>query len=467
MSIWAKTQSSGSSSTAGLPQQANAIGGVRKFGHQASGNVLSFGGAHGAAFQLKLQAESPFKSIWVALHNRNSTYPSGPWMVSAAATEHPGFATDAQFSQPIVGGTTYTALATSEATKHGYRVGTFGGMQQSPKIAPGTFSPEYRARLNITKPSATKHESSFNVIGSIISDRIDVRSVPATDGGRPWALMRLQMLDTNADAYGGGYGGPFNTYGRYDTQANTDTSIALRSLPYFRDYQGVSQNPSSGQNFVTDPSLLITKPADLQVWTAPNATVIFEYFVPTKNVLGIGDSTMETSPWAEIAFSQLSTVDKPINFINCGQSTNASFQFNLMLEAYAEIGIPITDVIMPCFSVNDYNPASGLNDYEANQVIFRLLDRIRYANRLGAKVWLWTSYNGRTGYGFSGQATHINTINNFFRAYSLANPNTCGLFDVEAAWIDGTGPTAYSKDGTHHNNLGTLAHAQVVVSAWR
>jgi hypothetical protein len=241
----------------------------------------------------------------------------------------------------------------------------------------------------------------------------------------------------------------------------------MRALPYFRDYQGTSISLTSAQNYVTDPSLTMARPTNLQIWSAPNVTILFDYEAPTRNVLLVGDSMTESAPWADIAFSQLSTPQKPINFVNCGQSTNQSFQFNQMLEAYTEAGMPLTDVVMPCFSVNDYNPASSLNDYEANQVIFRLLQRIEIANKLGAKVWLWTAFAGRTGYGFAGQATHINTINNYFRAYALANPDTCGLFDTEAIWINGTGPTAYSKDGTHHNNNGTLAHANVVIGAWK
>jgi hypothetical protein len=444
----------------------NTFGAYRKFGHQAQGESLAFGGAHGIAYQIKCQAERPFKSVRVAIHNRNASYPSGPWIVSAAATENPNFDTDAQFCQPIVNGVTYTALATNDATRYGYRVATFGGVQESQKIVPGSISPEYLEVLNIPKPNATG-TLAFNMVGTIISDPIDVESVPATDGGLPWLLLRLQMLDTGQNAYGGGYGGAFNQYAFYNAQTNTDESIDLRSQEWFRDFQGGFVNPSAGQNFVTNPALTFTKPANLNNWAAPNISLIFDYGIPVRSVLVVGDSTTEVHPWAEIAFSQLSTPEKPITFVNCGQSSNASWNFNQMLNTYAEIGAPITDVVLPCFSVNDYNPGSSLTDYEAQRVIFRLLERISYANSLGAKVWLWTSFNLRFGYGSFGRASQINQINNYFRAYAANNPDTCGMFDVEAVWVDGVGPDKYSKDGVHQNNLGTLAQAEVVIGAWK
>jgi len=440
----------------------NTIGGSRKFGHQSTGNTNSVGGSYGVAFQLKMQAEAPFRRIKVLIHNRNTTYAVGPWVASAAVTENPNNSTDAQFCQPIVGGTTYTALATNDATQYGYRTMTFAGVQQSKLVPPGTFSPEYRTRLNITKPSASGYGPFFNAVGTIESDWLECPSVAATNGGRPWALIRLQMLDTAANPFGGRYTGAYNV------QSNTDTSIDLRALSYFRDFQGVQVSPTIGQDFVNDPSLTFTKPTDLQTWVSPNVTILFDYGIPTRNVLMVGDSVTDAYPWAEIAFSQISTVTAPVNFVNCGQAARQTFQFNQMIQAYTESGMMPTDVVLPCFSVNDFNPASSLTNFTANEVIYRLLEQIRIVNALGAKVWLWTTYNGRTGYGFSTYSTQIAIINNYFRAYALANPDSCGMFDFEAAWIDGAGASLYTKDGTHPNNNGVqLGMVPVILAAWR
>lgn len=462
MGIWQSEQNTGGGGSGSAVENTNTIGAVRKFGHQSAGNTVSVGGSFGVAFQIKMQAAAPFRRVAVAIHNRNNTYDVGPWQVSFAATESPGYATAAQFSQPIVGGTTYTALATDEATKYGYKVATFDGQQTSRNVVPGTFSPEYRTRLNIAKPSAAVYVSFFNIFGTVVSDWADVRSVPATDGGLPWLLARFQMLDTAANPYGGRYSETYNV------QPNTDTSIARRTQPGFQDFQGVQVNPTVGQNFVTDPSLTFTPPADLQVYAVPNVTFLFDYIVPCRNILAVGDSQTEAYPWLEIAFAQLSTPEQPINFVNCGEAARQSFQFNQCLESYTEAGFKPTDVILPVFSVNDFNPASSLNDFTANEVIFRVLERLQKIRSIGAKAWVWTSYNGRPGYGFSSLSAQVATINNFFRNYVAANPDSCGLFDFEANWIDGAGPTLYTKDGTHANNNGVLlGQVPVVLESWR
>lgn len=440
----------------------NTIGAVRKFGHQSAGNTASVGGSFGVAFQIKMQAAAPFRRVAVAIHNRNNTYDVGPWQVAFAATENPGYANAAQFSQPIVNGTTYTALATDDATRFGYRVATFDGETSSRNVPPGTFSPEYRTRLNIAKPSAGAYISFFNIFGTIVSDWCDVRSVPATDGGLPWLLARLQMNDTAANPFGGRYTETYNS------QANTDVSIDRRAQPGFQDFQGVQVSPTSGQNYVTDPTLTFSPPADLQVYVSPNVTFLFDYIVPCRNILAIGDSQTDAYPWLEIAFAQLSTQDQPINFVNCGEAARQTFQFNQCLESYVEAGFKPTDVIMPVFSVNDFNPASSINEYTANQVIFRLLERIQKVKSLGAKCWLWTTYNGRPGYSFASFSQWTDMINNFFRNYVAENSDSCGLFDFEANWIDGAGPDKYTKDGTHANNNGVLlGQVPVVLDSWR
>jgi hypothetical protein len=445
----------------GVLANVNTIGAVRKFGHQSAGNTVSVGGAFGVAFQIKMQAAAPFRRMAVAIHNRNNTYDVGPWQAAFAATENPGYSTAAQFSQPIVGGTTYTALATNDATRYGYKIATFDGQQTSRKVIPGTFSPEYRTRLNIAKPSALVYNSFYNIFGTIVSDWVDVGSVPAVGGGLPWALARLQMLDTSTNPYGGRYTETYNV------QPNTDVSIARRTQPGFQDFQGVQVNPTSGQNFVTDPSLTFTPPADIQVYAVPNVTFLFDYIAPCRNILAIGDSQTEAYPWLEIAFAQLSTPEQPINFVNCGMAARQTVQFNQALECYIEAGFAPTDVILPVFSVNDFAPSSSLTDFEAQGVIFRVLERLKKIREIGAKAWLWTSYNGRTGYGFVGQAAQINTINNFFRSYVEANPDSCGMFDFEANWINGAGPDFYTKDGTHANNNGVLlGQVPVVLENW-
>lgn len=232
---------------------------------------------------LKLEAEAPFSRVRLRLYSEGGAATNFRAAVGATET----MATDSanNLSELVVGGTVYNGARASDGAP-GWVLGAVAGAT--------TFDWPGVAAADLPK--------------ELVTDWIDVRSVPRADGGsRPALSIRVQHAgSTNGDWAG------FNC---------SAWTAGVAGYPWARGFVAYSVTGSG----VTDLTLTTGSIATSVVWIG----VEFDYDTPARTVMGIGDSHFEQhggnavglhGTWLFQACAAASSTARPVQLFNAGRS---------------------------------------------------------------------------------------------------------------------------------------------------
>jgi len=232
---------------------------------------------------LKVEAEADFSRVRLRLYSEGGA--ATTFKALAAVTETAATDTAANLSQPVVGGTTYNALRASDG-------------------APGWATLTVDGASTFDWPGVASADNPKE----LVTDWVNLRSVPRADGGtRPLVMFRIEH-DGTANGDWAGHNHP-------------DWVSEASGESWYRLWQPYT---ISGGGGVTDPTKTASAVSASAVWAA----VEFDYDTPAHTVLGIGDSQLENSNgealgtfgvWAWQACASLSSPGRPVHYFNAGR----------------------------------------------------------------------------------------------------------------------------------------------------
>lgn len=419
-----------SSGTTWQPAAAGSSGNTGIWRPLGGQGCTSWGGGAGLSvtYYHVVEAEAPFVAVRLWLFSREQQNVSRDWEFIVAPTENTTQAntTTAFIPQttPTTGWpnagvkTSYNVMATTnDSTIHGWQRGTWGGNNKSPILYPGT---------DPTSTQGIPAAFGYTAIpGTIVSDWVPCRSVPASGGGRPHLMLRLfhpvkagdsyswynvDQLDVNGWKYPYGYyrakadGKAFGRTWYSQEQASIDGVNTLTNMP------------GSVLSFATNNSTNMG---------SPFYAIEFMYETPARSVLGMGDSVMESGggqtygldSWLTRAVNMKSSVTQPWNVINGGMSTCHSMHFLPQLEIMVREGARPTDVVFPAISTNESQTkgAGTWNAFSADTVKNRNMQVIELCKRIGARPLIYTSIYPTSNPGTGGPRSIYENIDNWAR----------------------------------------------------
>lgn len=341
----------------------NNVGTWKPYG-SAGGAAFNSGDTHQRTSYFKIEAESDFVRVRLGILSNNPTSSTG-YKAIAAVTETADDSTVANRWYPVVNGTSYN-VAQDSSNPYGWRSVTFNG-QSTGDI-----------------PPATHTTGSVNKPNVIWSDWIEMNSVPRADNGsRPLVMFRVykdgsvnpasEIIDTGSCSAG---------HNCWVNAVNED---------FYRIY-------AVGRKLSADGvTTLATVPSETTQYGPGNMVPImvqFEYKVPARTVMCVGDSITEGGGYQTYNYDSFctraifarSTKTNPINVVNLGMSSQPSSNYMEHAEEMLDSGVRPTDIVIEGYSPNDVTASTYTN--QARQA--RIYSLIQKARKINAKVYLWT-----------------------------------------------------------------------------
>ena len=397
------------------------------------------GGSGITTVHSKIEADAPFSAVRIWYNEKNNSGVAGTFAAIVAATETGALDTVANAYLPIYGGTTYNVLSSS-SNQAGWRPVTFAGS--------ANFVPTLAA--DSTHPTFT------------CSDWIPCKSIPRTDvaGGNPMIVLRAAQQTVGA------------VYTEAGNSLQTSYNAQRGIAPWYREYIAINVN---GTTAGTDG---ISTLANIPGSVTPYATfelsfwVEFLYDTPARNVLIIGDSREAsasnpyTTSWALTPLQGLSTQAKPIGVMNAAASGFNLTQFDSVYQSLLAKGMIPTDIVIPGFSQNGFQPNHAGAEYVSGQQLYMTL----LAQNINANVWMTTDY-GVNGYAGATEAARRECV---AQTKLLATNGLVTLLDTDAIITDYSVPNqssllpAYnSGDGVHANAAGQVLMSALITNQWQ
>lgn len=265
----------------------------------------------------KLEAEAPYNAVRLIWISRSTNAIVGSKSL-IGVHETMSTANTATRFQPMINGVTASGVVAAPNVL-GWRAVTWNGQP------------------TVDHPAATTAAQVR------VSDWMDLTSVPRTDGGtRPILLTRNENPVTGA--------GPaiFSAAG-IDALQTPKQANRGRVLQLFTD-----------PNMVSNPSAVAGTMGLFTYEVFPE----FRYNVPSLSVCGVGDSILQSeglgltgvvSSWGARACYDVSTPERPVDWVNCGSSGKPFSDFWARFNELVDAGyVPDVLVVMP-LSVNDYS----------------------------------------------------------------------------------------------------------------
>jgi lysophospholipase L1-like esterase len=396
------------------------------------GNLASAQTTQANTYFSKFAVPCEFDAVKLVIYHHGSTTPTVKGVV--AATETAAQDTDANRFHPIVGGTAYNAVDGTEA--YGFKSVTWGGASTKAFAGSGTqFAPEV-----------------------LISDLIPLSSVPRADGGTLPLLMARVYCDGSAQTI------------TFVSQAGFS---ALRD-PATANGGYIVQVGSRNADAIATPG---STPAALATTTLSIGVILFSRRSGIS-LMTIGDSITQNdalvadkvSSWGARAAHALSTIERPISYVNAGCSgqTGATYTTNGLVQ----LGNLKPNVAhFSGWTPNDYSSPTAASLRLAVQKMAGNLHKFLdfcYTNKIVPIVSNGIPHSAATGLNTS--ALDAQRIAYNARLQEMADEGLFYLADFDAELSDGATPaaikTAYSAgDGIHPNEAGIAAMGVVFQSA--
>jgi len=406
---------------------ANLSGGQRSFG-----NSQFVTGASGVKTNsYKFEAEAPFTAVrvWVGVKNNSGTVPVFKAVV--APTETMANDTVNNACVPKANGTFYNALAT---TDYGWRAVTWDGGAAT--------------KTGVLAPAAS------NSASYMVSDWMPCVSLPRADvvGGRPAALLRLAQTDAS---------GVFTQFG-----SNLTAYYANRGAAAYREFI-TNSTANDGVTTLANLPGSVSTTGGFQMY----AWLEFQYAVPARSVVLVGDSTTESAyndyvtSWVAVALRELSTQTAPISVTNLAGSGHSHTEYLLLLDYMMTASFAPTDIYFQGWSQNGF----GGNINGADTLIARDTAYLQKLRTAGVQVWMSTGY-GVNGYSPTQEAGRLKCIAQI-KAWAIAG--LVNLIDVDTLITDYSGGTGALKaiydsgDHVHANVAGQRLMADRLKALWR
>lgn len=419
------------------------------------GAGMSAGGGSNAIGQYlgKECLDAGVNAVRVWVFSKEPINESSGWEVIVAPTDQLLNDTKANAFYPQIGGTTYNFMAetqadhTSVANQYGWRRAQWGGQNNDGRAAKsGKLRPASNFR------NQTLATSVYPVPGVIVSDWIDIKTVPASDG-RHYMLWRAKKAAAVGET------------AAFSSDANPAWKGAA-ALPWYRRQFCMSHTSDAISSLTAVPAAP-TEAASK--WTPYVVAFEYRYNVPVRSVMACGDSITENggnqtyglNNWLIQSTLAMSTAAEPVVPINMGFSTSTYANFMGQLEMAYSMGLRPTDVIIPNVSFNDMGEYGGTNSgtqYLLSQAQARLVRSVEMIRRYGGKAYVTTDFhnllldNGTAAY---------NTFCADIYAFTLAlgASGACTVIDWRAAW------NTSLDDGVHATQAGLDLQAQLVTAA--
>ena len=380
---------------------------------------------------IKRSAEAPFSRVRLWIMRRSDTASSvtvGAFSARVAVTETAADTNSDTRYRPIIGGAVQNVPA-DVSNIAGWRTVTFGGA--------GTVS--IPGDTNVGLPIW------------VVSDWIDLRSIPRADGGtRPLALARVYF-----DATSGG-SSVFSNFSSWNTNA--------AGQDYYREY--------FVENYAGDAiGTLSNNPAGTQNGTGLGLAVHmeFDYDAPVRSFYGAGDSLIASphvasngtfDTWLMRAVNAKSTPAAPMVYTNGGISSRVSHEYINALIQHITLGGRPTDVVLLVGSGND-DPAKGsagfaYTDWQNASVQSLVMRAIAACSSIRARVYLVTITPRALALATDNRRKALNT---WTRALCATGAAT--LVDADALLSDGATPARmrpeYNGGDTIHYSAAATA----------
>lgn len=370
----------------------------------------------------KFEAEAPFSRVRFRIYCEGAA--STNYKMVAAVTET-AENTTAKLSHPHVGGTAYSALR-AEAGAPGWATVTVGGVS------------------NFDFPGA----GAADAPKELVTDWVDLRSIPRTDGGTlPLVMIRVQ--------HDGTANGPWSSTGGWDTWASE-----AAGQPWYRVAQHCTISGGGHVDDLTKTAVL----ANTALWCAPE----FDYDVPASTVLGVSDSNLENhggnalggtyGTWGLQACALISSTARPVSWFNCGRAGGTSSIF--VPDGVTEIlRLRPSVVVYGAFTPNDV-PISAVKIDALKSRLASIKDACATA---GSKLIVYTGIP-KTGYDASADALRLSLTTH---VESMASRGLLTHVDFESTLGAGTTPNAFAAgmdigDGLHvSRTAATLMAAKI------
>jgi hypothetical protein len=365
----------------------------------------------------KIEAEAPFLRVRLHFFGKETTACAGITAV-IAATEVASNSNVTNAVVPIVSGV-QSNVAQSASSPYGFRPVTWAGA------------------TSCTIPAGTAAAPSV-----VSSDWIECTSVTPTTGTRPFLLVR-RFADPVTNSSTVSFG---------STTYNTSWLNAA-SQAYYRQYFPLNLATSNG---VSTPTNV---PSSTAISGGAWVGVEFDYGIPARSILSIGDSITEGGGyqlygydnWTTRAVSTKSTPSSPIVAFNGGLSNQTQTAFSQELTNVLATGVVPTDIIIPNWSINNTSPANSTTMYHTNIAKSQIMNAINQAKAIGAKVYIWTSYHRSTYTGTPTALAAFDDLQSWTRSTFADGNGMATIVDVAANWVDAT---MLGADFTHPTPVG-------------
>lgn len=387
----------------------------------------------------KMRFDAPFNQIRIHRLHYGTTTPT--WKFAVAATETADTSTNANLSQPIVGGSAYNVID-STADSYGWRTSTVAGAATKAFAGTGSIS------------------GSDSVAETVTDDWVACQSVPRADGGAGFLLM-VQACSTDT------------AVGKEYSWINAGGIAAMRTPTVANRGRILQWSRAAGDNIANPGSSVFTLVEDGLPFM-----VEVRYRVQAETAMQFGDSLFQSdglvadkvSCALARACADISTATRPIVGANTGGSAMAPANFWREAKKVAGIHLPSV-AIYECFSPNDlpYTNA-GVMRYKLQRQEAFIAEFLAYCKDSFIKPILDTGVPYLAGLDATTDAlrkAHVANVRN------MAAATGAGLIDSDAFFSDGGSPAnikaAYSfGDNIHFNEAGVEAKAtQLIAPALR
>jgi lysophospholipase L1-like esterase len=407
-----------------LNRVPNFTGAARLVG--GADTFLASGSTGLVTFNHFIEAEAPFTRVRLWLFSKETTAAAGITAVVAPSSTDNMAGTDAA-SRYYPSGSATNNAAYSSTVPYGWRPVTWVGNTSTSLEIGSTAAPSMTC-----------------------SDWIECESLPAPTGMQRPVLM-IRAMYPASQAY---------TLGSYYT---SDLWSPAVGNSFYRRWGCAQTSALDGVGTLSNvPSL---------GWSSRSGAFIaveFDYCVPVRSVLAIGDSitaggggqSYMYDSWACRAVLGKSTPQAPFQYFNGGMSGQGSSAFITQATAMITNGMTPTDVLIPAFTPND-GSASIYSGQVRHGIIVNLIKKLR---SLGTNVYMWI---GVPNNGYSGTAEAARVASETW-ARSLAAQGLVTLIDFCPLISDGGNPARYRpeyyQDGIHPNLAAIKVMAKYVQS---
>lgn len=438
--------------TAAPAQRVSNVGMIRLYGMGATFSAQ--GGNNTQSTKVGKEClDAPITAVRLWVFSKEPIAESSGWDFAVAPTDQ--YLNDSANNayRPQVRGTIYNIDAdaaadhTAVANQYGWRRGQWGGQRNAGQ----------RTKSGILRPGSRFRNQSLAsgytpVVSCIVSDWIDLKTVPAADGRHYflWKLVRNAVQGETA-AFATDF---------------TNWKLAAAEPWYRRQFVR-----SGGGDMITDvTTVLAATPTEANyAWDPGPIAWECRYDRPVRTVAACGDSITEGGGlqlynhdnWLNRACLTMSTAAKPVCPVNLGFSSSTSPNYFGQLEQMYANGFRPTDVVIPNASYNDfgeYGSVSSGTQYLLSQCIARASRMIEMIRAHGGTPYLYSDFHNLA---LNSVTPAYNTLHAELYAWTqrVWDSGAAKKVDFRAVW-----QSSYD-DGVHMTPAGIAVAADVLRTA--